>query len=173
MECTICNSNNVKYKNSKKDFAIGKLLCRKCYNNLYKQTDEYKEWKSNYDIERYNNNKEDIKSRTKQYYSDNLEKCLENRKNYYILNKGNFLYYSKFYKHKKLKATPKWLTEQHKKEIKEVYNLANQLTLLTGIEHEVDHIIPIKSEIVSGLHVPWNLQVLTRKENRAKSNKLV
>lgn len=38
------------------------------------------------------------------------------------------------------------------------------------VGHEVDHIIPIKNDLVCGLHVPWNFQYLTKSENCSKNN---
>lgn len=51
----------------------------------------------------------------------------------------------------------------------EIYWYRDFLTEVTGIPHDVDHIIPISK---GGEHAPWNLQVLTATENRSKGNKL-
>jgi hypothetical protein len=64
-------------------------------------------------------------------------------------------------------ATPAWADLDA---IKEFYIKARQLTADTGIPHEVDHIVPIKGKLVSGLHVPANLQVITEFENISKNN---
>ena len=70
-------------------------------------------------------------------------------------------------------ATPKWLTAEHKMEIRLKYRLAIELSRRTSVRHAVDHIIPIQGEEVCGLHVPWNLEVITQEQNLKKSNKLV
>ena len=54
--------------------------------------------------------------------------------------------------------------------LKSYYLQAQELTALTGIPHEVDHIIPL---VQGGLHAPWNLQVLTQFDNRSKGGRLV
>lgn len=74
---------------------------------------------------------------------------------------------------KKHSATPPWLTEQHFKKIKDFYFKAEKMTLDTGVPHEVDHIVPLQGKNVCGLHVPWNLQVITASENCKKGIKLI
>ena len=64
--------------------------------------------------------------------------------------------------------TPAWLTKHDKWVMKEIYHLAKIRTEMTGIVWEVDHIIPLRGKEVSGLHVPTNLQVITKEENRKK-----
>ena len=73
----------------------------------------------------------------------------------------------------KLRATPSWLTPKQEDEIEALYSESRRLTLATGIPHHVDHIHPLQGEVSCGLHVPWNLQVLTASENCSKSNSLV
>ena len=70
-------------------------------------------------------------------------------------------------------ATPKWLTDTHKMEIRLKYRLAIELSRATGERHAVDHIVPLHGENVCGLHVPWNLRVITQDQNLRKSNKLI
>ena len=70
----------------------------------------------------------------------------------------------------KLKRTPSWLTKNNLELIKQFYREAKELETLTGIKHHVDHIVPLQGENVSGLHVPWNLQILTAAENCSKNN---
>lgn len=75
-------------------------------------------------------------------------------------------------KNAQLQATPTWLTEEQWEEMNDIYRLRDILTEETGIEHQVDHIIPLQGEDICGLHVPWNLEVLSRDENAKKSNNL-
>ena len=70
-------------------------------------------------------------------------------------------------------ATPHWLTKAHKTQIKAFYLEAERLKSQTGIDHEVDHIVPVRGGIVSGLHVPWNLRVITAAENQSKNRRLI
>ena len=69
------------------------------------------------------------------------------------------------------KATPKWLTQEHKKQIIDTYELMRDCRTVTGEDYHVDHIVPLNGENICGLHVPWNLQVLPAYINIAKSNK--
>lgn len=67
----------------------------------------------------------------------------------------------------KIQATPNWA---NKKYISMFYDIAQEEKKLTGEEFHVDHIVPLRSKTVCGLHVEYNLQVLPGPENLHKSN---
>lgn len=69
-------------------------------------------------------------------------------------------------------ATPRWLSAIQLAQIEEFYEVALARKMQTGIDHDVDHIVPLRGGVVNGLHVPWNLQVLTQTANNVKYNKL-
>ena len=93
------------------------------------------------------------------------------RKEYYKNNKHKFIAHNALREERMRDATPPWLTKEQRTKMELVYRDAAELTLLTGVRHEVDHIRPIKGRKSCGLHVPWNLQVLTWRENSLKRNK--
>lgn len=66
-----------------------------------------------------------------------------------------------------LERSPEWRSPE---KINEIYKSADEATRITGIPHEVDHVIPLQGKHVSGLHHQDNLLVVPRRENRAKYN---
>jgi hypothetical protein len=75
------------------------------------------------------------------------------------------------YETKRSHATPPWLSLEDWDAMDALYERARRLSKETGVRHEVDHIYPLQGKMLSGLHVPWNLQILTQAENVAKSNR--
>ena len=94
----------------------------------------------------------------------------EDRKKYRANNPDKFRSYYAKRRAAKLQRTPPWLTKEHLQQIESVYELAKRLTDETGVMYHVDHIVPLRGEFVSGLHVPWNLRAIPATENRSKSN---
>src|SRR3990167_2297296 len=68
----------------------------------------------------------------------------------------------------RMNAVPKWANKFY---IQKIYDLARLRTNVTGFKWHVDHIIPITSKLVCGLHVENNLQVIPASENLKKHNK--
>lgn len=69
-----------------------------------------------------------------------------------------------------VKATPKWANGAA---IVAVYEEARRLTMKTGVPYHVDHVIPLLSKSVCGLHVESNLRAIPAVVNMKKQNKLL
>lgn len=69
-----------------------------------------------------------------------------------------------------LRAAVAWANQA---EIKRLYRAADLMTLATGVPYHVDHVVPLKSPVVCGLHCEANLQVITAEQNCKKRNRLI
>lgn len=134
----------------------------------------------------YERNKELTKERARLWELNNPEKAAEkkakwrkenkelhnaiNRK-WWSENKDKRAAYQAKRRAAQLQRTPKWLTEDDHWIIDEAYSLAKLRSQMLGFPWHVDHIIPLQGKLVSGLHVPTNLQVIPGEENSEKSNK--
>jgi hypothetical protein len=136
--------------------------------------------------ELYAANKEQIQQKKAEYRAMNREKFRKYATDWYNKNKDTALGRSKSWKASnpdkiasyvrnrqaaKLQRTPCWITAKQLKQIEHFYAQAKKLEFETGIRHHVDHIIPLQGKMVSGLHVPENLTIITAKQNLRKNNK--
>jgi len=106
----------------------------------------------------------------KNWMANNAEKMREYRKSYRISNPAIVANATQRRNAKKKKASVLWANES---KILDMYKLAENLSKKTGIKHHVDHMIPLQSNFVCGLHCEANLQVIPALENIKKSNKFI
>jgi hypothetical protein len=162
-----------KDKNKQKEYAHQYWL-----DNKASESARIKAWKVA--------NKEKLKKQAKEYNEKNKEKIKVQKQEYYVKTKTRFVEYAKQYASKnphiinkaaakrkaaKLDRTPLWLTEDDLWIINEMYELAAMRTNLHGFSWHVDHIIPLQGKLVSGLHIPKNLQVIPATVNHTKNNR--
>lgn len=121
-------------------------------------------------------NKDRMALLKKAYSISNREHKKEYDKEYYLrmkgVNKALANYRLSRYRAAKRMATPTWSNWLDALLVKEQYIIAETLSVVTGIPHQVDHIIPLVSNKVCGLHTVLNLQVITAKENQSKNNRI-
>ena len=113
-----------------------------------------------------------ILKRNHEYYEQNKSQILHRKKQYKKQNRAHYTALGRLRETKKTHRTPPWLTVEQQQEIRQIYHDAAVRTKTDGIAYHVDHIVPLCGKNVSGLHVPWNLQILTATENLKKHNKL-
>ena len=143
------------------------------------------DWKTDNEKRKDKPKSEAAKQAARRYYEKNREavkarasaRPKKETNQYKVKHKGSNPEYYKALtsvrKRRHRSATPKWITPEQKLTMRQLYLHAQALTKMTGERYVVDHIIPLISPDVCGLHVPWNLRVITQEENLKKSNKLL
>lgn len=118
-------------------------------------------------------NIEDYRRRERESYARTKEKRAIRMREWRQANKSKIAFYAADRRAAIIKRTPKWLDELDKQLMEAWYWYAEFVTQETGVEHHVDHIVPLRGKFVSGLNVPWNLQVIPGTDNIKKGNRHV
>ena len=165
-QCTKCSevkavSDFHQNKRNKNGLQAACKACVKIYSDSTKKESSERSRKHHLANRQHRLEKE------KARYQANREKKAEYAKKYYEANKGDFYFRRGKARAARIQRTPQWADMSA---VAEFYAEAKRLEELTGIQFHVDHIVPLQGEMVSGLHVPANLQLLTAHENLSKSN---
>jgi hypothetical protein len=139
--------------------------------------------KAEYARQYYLKNKERIKLLNNKWRKENSEKCSAYSRSWRINNPGKQELSTKnWYENNPNIAAKKTIRRKHCQEvatvkwsndfiIKEAYCLAKLRSKIFGFKWHVDHIVPLKSKFVCGLHVANNLQVIPALVNISKGNR--
>jgi 5-methylcytosine-specific restriction endonuclease McrA len=124
-----------------------------------------------YKKEYYQKTKEKRLATSSEYRKNNRQKVSEINKEWRLKNTAAINAKNRTRRASKNHRTPAWLTDIDYERIQNEYKLAYILSKITGEKWEVDHVIPLHGETVSGLHVPSNLKAIPAIANRAKHNR--
>ena len=149
-------------------------LCNGCqiekpFSEFYKQANGKYGLRGQCKICAYKYSIKTAKERNRKSYIKHKEKRKEYSKKHYRENIDRYFEYALKRKDGEKQRTPLWAD---KVKIKEIYLEKDKLNKEAGfVKYHVDHIIPLNNKVVSGLHVPNNLQIILASENMSKKNK--
>lgn len=110
---------------------------------------------------------EDVRARNRELHYRNRDKRLQQKREWAKANAYKSAAYAAQRRAAQRQATPAWADAWM---IEQAYEIARLRSRVTGVAWEVDHIVPMISAEVCGLHVIDNLRVIPRRLNRSKGN---
>lgn len=147
-------------------------LCRVCKESRTKRADGTYSWcipcKQKSFKTYVESHREEKASYNKKYALANKTACKIRRQAWVERNRGIVNGYTAKRKSFKIKATPVWADDS---KIREFYVSSHALSMLIGEYYHVDHIVPLLSESVCGLHCESNLEILPASVNISKGNR--
>jgi len=152
----------------------GKCFCPTCYNELKnraKRCSEKKRRAAGVPPRTFRTEQQTKNDIYKKWVEENRARVNEQQRKWRQANRERLRPYQSAYNAIRWKRTSIPLARMHFDNILSVYKERDKVTKQTGLEHHVDHIVPLLGKNVCGLHVPWNMQILPAKQNRIKSNK--
>jgi hypothetical protein len=103
-----------------------------------------------------------------QWYIENREYKKAKNREWYRNNKAKNYSYLAARRALEIMAMPPWVKRE---DIAAIYIEARRKSITLGVPFEVDHIWPLRGRGFNGLHVPWNLRIIPKLDNRKKFNK--
>jgi len=166
--CVACSADitlTYKSKHGKKCAA-----CVKAYQTTYRAdnaqriADSKKAWKLK--------NKEHVETKDRAYAQLYPDRRTLARRKWSTANPGKDNASKTLNSIARKKRIPIWLSEDDKWMLDQAYELAALRTKMFGFAWHVDHVIPLNGRKVSGLHTPYNVQVIPGLENLRKGNRV-
>ena len=139
----------------------------------YNTSDARREYCRDFQSKSRKENPEYHKEQLRKSRARHKEKRYQEKKQWRAENPDKVKFYNASRKKSVRRATPSWLSKDLRKFIEIQYRMATLLSERMGEEYHVDHIHPLKHKELCGLHVPWNLRVITANENMRKNNLII
>lgn len=166
--CKCGETDQSKFGKNKSHWTGLTQYCKNCWEQ-YRKLNEIK--MDSYYKEYYKAHKEELLIKNAMYQQNHRKQFNAYNSKYRKANKAKVAAICRKRQASKILRTPKWMSSLMYSHIEQFYDAAINLTKEFGVKMVVDHIVPLQGKNVSGLHVPWNLQVITKLENDKKGNK--
>jgi len=149
------------YENNKAELLA---KCRERYFSVYKGSEAHKA-----SIKKTNNTPE-RKAYMKRYAEENRENLREYFRGLSKNCPKRIALNARIAQKRRAMQRAAWLPWIKSSDFKHIFEMRGKISSETGVEHHVDHYYPLVHKDFCGLHVPWNMQIITAEENYRKSN---